>query len=295
MGYLFSLLSVVTGSIKGFCGKRTSDYTRSAKDAMLFNSVRMVFCVIIGVALSLASDGITSLIINPNDILSVVLSGVFSATLVVSWLICAKSGAYILIDVFMMLSVLVPLLGEWIFYGKAVTLKQWIGLGILIIATAILCSYNNKIKQKIKLSYLGILIFCGLSTGLSDFAQKIFVLEKSGTSISTFNLYSYLISFIVLFLCYVFTPKEKENQRKDKIPKIVFIYILIMAACLFFYSFFQTLAARYLSSAQLFPFAKSLSLILSVFMASVFFSERVNLKCIIGVALAFIGILVINL
>lgn len=294
MGYIYAVLSVFAGAVKGFCGKKTSGYTAGIKDAMLFNCVRMFFCVIIGFVLSVLSGGFSTLKISSTDILSIILSGVFSAVFVVTWLITVKNGAYVMLDVFLMLGVIVPILGSNIFFGEEILLKQWIGLGILIVATLILCSYSNKIKTKIKPSYFLILLVCGLSCGLSDFSQKIFILNKTETLISTFNLYSYLISFVILGVCFLVFPKSEEQNLKKNLP-VLFIYLLIMAVCLFLNSYFQTLAASSLLSAQLFPLAKSLALILSVTMAAVFFKEKVNLKCILGVLTAFAGILIINL
>ncbi len=295
MGYLYALLSVISGSIKGFCGKKTSNYTKSMRDAMLFNSIRMIFCVAIGLIVSLLSNGINSLLISTTDITSILMSGVFSALFVVTWLVTVKNGAYLMLDAFLMLGVIVPLIGSKIFFNEAITLRQWLGVCTLVVAALILCSYNNKIKQKLTLSSLGLLILCGVSCGLTDFSQKIFISLKSETSISTFNLYSYLVSFVLLSVFYLFSKKNnKEKTNIDFSSKIV-IYILIMSVFLFLNSYFQTVAASYLTSTQLFPLSKSLSLILSVTMAAVFFGEKINFKCIIGVVMAFAGILVINL
>lgn len=295
MGYLFAALAVVAGAVKGFCGKKTSGYANSLKDAVLFNTVRMILCVLIGLGVTVAANGLGALAVSGKDVLSIGMSGIFSAVFVVSWLILVKNGAYLMLDVFLMLGVAVPLMGSQIFYSEYVQPKQWLGLGILVAAALILCSYNNKIKAKMKPGYLLLLILCGVACGLSDFSQKMFVKGGSGTPVATFQFYSYLISFACLGIFCFAVPKGEGKAPGHKLPKALFVYILLMSGCLFLNSFFQTLAATRLSSAQLFPMTKGLSLILSVTMASVFFGEKVNLKCVLGVALAFAGILVINL
>ena len=77
-------------------------------------------------------------------------------------------------------------------------------------------------------------------------------------------------------------------------PAWIFLYILIMSVCLFLYSYFKTLAARYLSSAQLYPLSQSGSLILSTMMSAALFHERLNIKCVVGIALSFVALIVIN-
>ena len=68
-----------------------------------------------------------------------------------------------------------------------------------------------------------------------------------------------------------------------------------MSVCLFANSYFKTLAAGILPSAKLYPLNQGASLILSSFMSMIFFKEKMTGKCIIGIILSFIALLVINL
>ncbi len=295
MGYLCAALSVLSGAIKGFCGKKISGQTNGLREAVLFNSVRMFLCAVIGLVLSLILNGSDSLALVKADYVSILMSGVFSAVFVVSWLLTVKNGAYLMLDVFLMLGVIVPLIGGHFLFDETIAAKQWLGYLVLVAAALLLCSYNRGIKSKFRGTDYLVLALCGIANGLSDFSQKIFVNSQSSTPISTFNLYSYLISFLMLILCFLLFKKAKTDGAAGSKSKMVLLYLVIMAVCLFLNSFFQTMAAQYLSSAELFPMSKSLALILSVIMAAVFFHEKVNFKCILGVILAFIGILVINL
>ena len=76
---------------------------------------------------------------------------------------------------------------------------------------------------------------------------------------------------------------------------IIFSYILIMSVCLFLCSYFQTLAAKYLDASVLYPLNRGIALMLSALVASVFFKEKITKKCIIGMVIAFISIMVINM
>lgn len=69
----------------------------------------------------------------------------------------------------------------------------------------------------------------------------------------------------------------------------------VMAACLFANSFFKTLAAEHLDAILLYPLNQGAALILSTLMSSVCFRERITVKCICGIVIAFVGLLVINL
>ena len=60
-------------------------------------------------------------------------------------------------------------------------------------------------------------------------------------------------------------------------------------------SYFKTQAAFYLDSAELYPLSQGGSLILSTFMATVFFKEKLKVSAVIGVSLAFVALMIINL
>ena len=131
----------------------------------------------------------------------------------------------------------------------------------------------------------------------ADFSQKLFVRTAQGTPVSIFNFYTYVFSMVVLGVFFlVFSRKEKEGsfrERKDVFNRI-FGYIVVMAACLFANSYFKTQAAMYLDSIQLYPLSSGCALILASAMSSVCFGEKMTKKSAMGLMLAFMGLLVIN-
>lgn len=291
MGYGFLLLALLAGATKGYCGKRTSGYVNEYKDAMLANSIRMIFCILIGLGMVLFSGGARLLEIDGTTLWITLLSGVGNSAFVVLWLIAVKNGAYMMLDIFCTIGILIPLIGCAALFGEAIMPHHIVGMLILLAAVFIMCSYNNSIKSKITLSSLVLLLLCGAANGLSDFSQKLFVNFAADTPISIYNFYTYLFSAVILFACFFFF--SKDSDEKTNIKKI-FPYILVMSVCLFLYSYFKTLAAKYLSSAELYPLAQGGALVVSSIMSAVFFHEKVTLKCVVGIVLTFAALIVIN-
>ncbi len=297
MGYLFLCLAVLAGATKGFCGKKTSGAVTRSSDTMLVNVLRMLLCVVIGFG-TIAAGGNTELLkINSNVLWISMLSGVSTALFVVLWLISVKKSAYMMLDVFMTLGTIIPITACSLLYKEAIKLNQIIGLVILVFAVLIMCSYNNSVKEKMKVSSFLILVLCGVANGIADFSQKLFVKTESSATIEVFNFYTYVFAGAFLLLCYIISVKklDKENLSyvADKI-KSVFFYIIIMSVCLFLYSYFKLLAANTLSAAQLYPLSQGLAMIVSTVMSAVFFKEKLNAKCIIGIVIAFVGLIFIN-
>lgn len=296
MGCLFLAISLFAGATKGYCGKKTSGYVNGYKDAMLANTIRMVLCTLIGAVLIIAGGDIGCLVPDPQILAISALSGVTTSVFVVCWLISVKKGAYMMLDVFLMLGVLVPIIAGQFVFGEAIKLTQWIGIGVLFVAVMIMCSYNNSIKEKMSLSAMVLLIVCGVANGLTDFSQKLFVKQFSGVPISVFNFYTYVFSAAVLgvFLI-IFSIKERSQSTAGVSGlKHIFGYIAVMSVCLFANSFFKTKAAGFLDSAQLYPLNQGLALMLSSIMSAVLFNERLTFKCIIGLVLSFAGLIIIN-
>lgn len=94
-------------------------------------------------------------------------------------------------------------------------------------------------------------------------------------------------------ICDMFISTKKKT-RFDKGSLGKYTYVLIMSAALIINSYFKTKAAAYLDSAQLYPLNQGMALILSVLIASVLFKEKLTAKCVIGIFIAFAGLLIMN-
>lgn len=300
MGYLFLAAALAAGITKGYCGKKTSFSVALSSDSMLINVLRMLICIFIGFALMLFQRELPQLRADGLMLLITALSGIASAAFVVSWLLSVKSGAYMMVEVFLLLGVVVPIVLCRLLFAEEIRVWQIAGIILLLISVFIMCTYNATVKGKMKLSSLLLLLLCGLSNGLADFSQKWFVKTHEGGSIAAFNLYTYAFASIVLLLAYLAFRKTDRNAGSDLRPARsilgpIWIYVLIMAVCLFANSFFKTKAALHLDAAQLYPLNQGASVVLSLLMSSIVFKEKINAKCLLGIALSFVALLMINL
>lgn len=292
MGYLFLSLTLISGATKGFFGKKTSSLVSGIKGAALANLIRMILCIFIGFAVVLFGNDTYSLSPTPQLILISMLSGVSTAVFVVSWLVTVKKSAYMLLDVFSTLGILIPLILSNLIFHEKIKITQWLGVGVLFVAVLLLCSYNNSIKEKLRpISFL-LLIICGVSGGVTDFSQKLFTKTLPSVPASVFNFYTYIFASAVLAICYLFIKSEKSVE-KDTFIKI-FGFIVIMAICHFGNSYFKTLAAEKLDSILLYPLHQGATLIIATIISAVFFREQITIKCLAGIIIAFIGLIIIN-
>ncbi len=295
MGYLFLTFSLLSGAIKGFCGKKTSNYTSRLRDAVFASTLRMLLCFVIGLAIVIIGGEATSLSLEPSILLIALMSGASTAVFVLSWLISVRQSAYMMVDTFLMAGVMLPLIGSSILFGEHIGITEWIGLALLFVAVIIMCSYNGSLKGRLTLPSFLLLVLCGAANGVTDLSQKMFVEYTAGeVSASVFNFYTYLFASAVLLVIYAFVHFKHRGTERAPLKKSIFAYVFVMSVCLFTASYFKTQAAVLLPASQIYPLCQGGGMILSSVMAAVLFREKLTLKCIVGIALAFIALIFIN-
>ena len=97
---------------------------------------------------------------------------------------------------------------------------------------------------------------------------------------------------IILGTLLIFNPTVFATNIKNTKSMLS---ILIIAICMYLNLMFKTLAGIHLSTAQIYPLCQGLALINSSIIAAVFFDEKINFRAILGMAVSFVALLVINL
>ncbi|MBE6554241.1 MAG: hypothetical protein E7666_07865 [Ruminococcaceae bacterium] len=295
MGYLFLSLALFAGAAKGFCGKKISGFAQNTTSAVLLNLFRMLLCVAFSTLLLFVMGDATALVLTKQVVIASAVSGIATALFVVSWLLAVRKSAYMMLDVFLMLGTLIPMLLSLFIFSEPIGIRQWIGFGVLLVAAYIMCSYNNSIKPALTPSSFFLLILCGAANGIADASQKVFVRTAPDVPISIFNLYTYIIAALALALFFVLSPNKERVGFQKGHTRVALVYLLMMAVALTANSYFKTTAALYLDSARLYPINQAASLILSTLMATFFFKERLTAKAGVGIVLSFVALMLTNL
>ena len=299
MGYLFLLLALSCGLLKAYCGKISSSAVSCSYDAVVLNTVRMILCVFIGLLFVLSGGGAALTVTTPKILAIALLCGISTACFAVLWLLAVRTMAYMLVEVFVMGGVIVPLTLCAFFYKEPIGRWQLIGVILLLAAVYCMCTCKNTDKANLAKKDFLLLLLCSLSSGISDFSQKLYTKEIENANISLFNLYTYLVASIVLLAaCFFFKKKEKDGIKIKPLREIVrpiFHYVAIMAVCLFLNAYFKTLSAKYLDAILLYPLNQGCAVLLSLIMSAIIFKEKINAKGYLGVALAIIAMILINI
>lgn len=301
MAYLFLALVLLSGATKGYCGKKTSGYVATVQDSFRQNLLRMSLCVVISALLLLVRGNISALAVTSAMLLPALCGGVCTVGFVVCWQLTVRKNAYMMVDVFLTLGTIVTVLACRLFFGDAIRPIQWLFMGMLVIASFVMSSYNSSLNGKMSPVALVLLLACGLCNGLVDFSQKWFTHAFAQGDAAAYSFYTYVFATLTLGAILLVTRvKEGKSGSAEpaghaKLPARVIGYIVIMAICLFANSYFKTLAGGLMNPALLYPVCQGGGLILSLLMSRVFFKEKITAKCIGGIALAGAAMILLNI
>ncbi len=295
IAYLYLFVALVAGLIKGLSGKKISRDVVSLNDGFAVNVIRSVFCAVIGLAVAIIQVGFNGLELSLEAFLVCLSSSIFMALFCISWLYAYKTEAYAFLNIFTMLgSVITAFLG-WAIYGDNINTTRIIGFVLLFVAVYIMSLYNKNLKGKMNKSAIITLVLGCLGVALSDFMQKVFVKQSLGApSVFTFYTYSLMIipQLLMLMLFKVKKAPAISSNVCDK--RHIFIYLVISIA-LYLNVTMKTMAVGHIPSTQLYPTLQGLNLIASAVLASILFKERMTKKSIVGISVALIAAILMNI
>ena len=296
MGYLFLALALSVGLIKGYCGKRTSYAITRTRDAITITTVRMLLCCVIGFILPIIT-GSSLAVSDPKMILIALISGFCSAGFVSCWLLAVRNSMYMMVEVFVAGGVIIPLVFCNILYDEPISVVDAICVALILVGVYLISATGNGEKGRWTLRGIALLVITMLFCGASSLSQKVFTNEFPGANALVYNFYVYVFAAAALLVVsLVLTIKDREPLRVSLgVVKPIWLYVLIMAACLFLNSYFNTLAASRLAAVVLYPVSQGLAMVLSLLMAVVVFKEKINVKAAIGIALTLAAIVLLNL
>ena len=293
MAYFYLLIALFSGVAKGYCGKTVSRDMSNFKECIFINLMRMLFSALVGLLLAVFKTDISGFMMTQESFFVYLLAAISMSVFCVAWMYAYQNEAYMFLSIFTMLGTVITCLLDIIFYNADIGLKQWCGMAILLLAVYIMSIYNKDIKGKPTVKGLTILIIGSIGSSLADFSQKVYTREI-GQRAEIFNFYMYAFSFVLLAIVYVGLKSKKSLNIMHSIydKKHLLIYFA-MAFFLYTNSVTKTMAATFLSSAQIYPVLQGANLILSAIMTHVLFKEKINVKGLAGIVIAFIGLMLI--
>ncbi|MDD3841549.1 MAG: EamA family transporter [Bacilli bacterium] len=295
---IFLGLSLLASTAKSIVGKKVSIATNTVNDVSFFHGVRMVICVVIGAALVLIFDGPKGFIIDWRTLIVAAITGFGFALNIMFWAFSQRRGAYVISDVMIVVSSIIPIVLSYVFYQEAISVVDIIGYLVVIGGCFLIVTYNNQINKKVTFALIAIYIVYIIATGVSDFGRKVFQVDSaSGVSLVSangFTFYSVLFSLLTFVIFYAFTFKKASVKYQKSIFWKEFIYVAIAAVMTYAYSYLLV-PASVLPTTILFLVKNGGGLIINVIVAAFLFKEKPTPRLFIGIGITIAAIVMIGL
>ena len=206
---------------------------------------------------------------------SVILTG-YARTSVAFMTLCHSAG------------MLVPCLIGHFFWEEKLGLLAFIGILFTVLSAVFLKSGGKKTGKKDAVGVLcGVAVF--LTSGGVMVAQKLMGLYFVGESVSAYNLYSFLLAFLLLSPLTVRGRKEEKHFRKSTA-----LCAAGSAVSLCVISLVMTSLAGAVPSVILFPLFNGSGIILVSLGSVLVFKERLTRKNLLGLFLGVLGLCLVN-
>ena len=316
MVYLIVLLALVFLSIKGFCGKKTSTCVRQTGDAFRFNILRMLLCMLIGIAVVFFEGAQGALRIDGGMVAICLLAGICNAMFLIGWILAIRKNSMVTVDVALTLGAILPAVLCAVLFDEPISIPKLAGFVLIIAASAILAGYNKNTKGNPGVGGIVLVVIASVGEGLVSFSQQLYkqFYTEGGTRAgellypkSIYNFYIYVFAAVALILSLIVYDVYKHIQNptnrwasewKKGIKTLMgpLPYIVIMAISMFAATYFQTVATGDygMSSQILYPLIKGGCLITVNITAMLFFGEKMTKRSLLGSGVALAGIVVMN-
>lgn len=294
MGTLFLLISAVLDGIKGCLSKPVSRHTATLSDSLLINASRTVLCAVFGfvfclITLGRMPDG------RGGTAVIALLSGASTALFMVSWLMAMRTGAFMTLTVLGTASCIVPILLSALFFGEALSLRHLLGAGLLVLASALLCTYQKKTKGRFAPGEALWIALMFISCSLVNFSQKIFTHTAVGCDTADYNFFTYLVAAVLLTVILPFCRQKGLDTPPAVLLKKTGVLVLLLALSLYFVDYFRTLAAQTVPAGILYPTSSAIVLLINQAYSFLFLKEKPDAGGWTGLVLTLAAIIIINL
>lgn len=276
-----ALLSCTKVTIQGRLSKENINNTT---DSVLVNCLVFFFTFLIfSVALK---DGI-----NTSVIIYSVLFGALGVSFQVFYAMALKAGPFSVTCMLINLCMVLPVTFSIIYYNEKVTVMKVIGIVLCLLALFLNVKSDGKKVNAKWFAYVALAFF---STGGISIVQKIFAKSEHGACLDQFIFFGYLSAFI--FSLVVFLIQKKIGpQRTFKVSKKNLLLIILIAAMLGAFQFFNTYGNSFVDAIILVPSICGLATLFQMLSGRIIFREKFTMRQICSMCIGITAILLISM
>ena len=271
----------------------TGQYSKKETSILNFKALLVAFfCSLLFVA-----DEINKLL--EISVFSIVLSVFFGISVALTQIMQSKAmgnGPASLVSLVYSCGFLVPIFYGLLFWNEGVSLYQWFGILLLVIALCLIVLKREKGTNL--LAWLPFAALAMLGSGANAIFQKTHQYSSFADELELFLVYSLFFSSLfsgaVSLIIRKRTEKEPKLSQKQRIIKKL-IVPLCLGICVGLLNFINLNLSGKLPSIILFPVYNVGSMLLSSFISSLIYKEKLTKRQSLGFCIGIVAILIVGI
>ncbi len=218
------------------------------------------------------------------------LSGIAILLSTVCTLIAMKNGTVTLVTLFGMAGLIVPCLANQLFFGRPMSLMQWVGILIFLSAAYLLVASSKNVFGGFSFKTLLLLIAALLSEGFTMLFQQLFVDFSPSSDISLFTFVSFFaVTLLMLPVPWLVSSGESKDSRQ--ISKGLIFQGAAAAVSVLAISMLVTYAVSLSSPVIVFSLSAGGGMIISALVGRICFKERLTASGYAGILLGIVAMI----
>lgn len=294
MIYFLLILSVVTASGKALFGKAIGNHSTTFKQTLLLNFQSFSVSLVCAILFTVHKIG-SIFTVSPYTI---ILALIFSVSVTATQITQSKAmsmGASSSVSLIYSFGFTVPIIYGLFVWKETVSVFQYVGLALLIVAL-VLIVYKREKSEKKGLSWFVLALLAMLGSGINGIIQKTHQLSSFSGEIDLFLLYTMLFSTVLTGIATLIVKDKTRTTEQNPVPLWQRIVLPIgMGVCVCALNFINLYLSGKLPSVVFFPIYNIGNLLLTTVVSAIIFKDKTTVIQNIGLGVGIAAILIIGL
>ena len=206
-------------------------------------------------------------------------------------------------------AIIIPCIVGIFFFNEPMTIWQWVGIGVFVIAMYFMVSgkkqSNTKKTERFSLKTIMLLLLTLFAGGGTRVAQKAFAVVVPNGSVAAYSFLMFALNAIIMYVGYIISSLSKNNKvqrlettfeekQRAKLPRVLLVRGLILAFAVFVINMLVTELGKHISSAILFSIDNAIVILITILVGAICYKEKITIRNILGIVLCVGAIAMIN-
>lgn len=201
-------------------------------------------------------------------------------------------GTLVLNSIFSTAGLIVPcVLGIFVF-DETLSAISLLCIAVVLVGAVLLIDSSKEATGEFSAKTLFYLVMSFFSNGMVMFFQKLFGECNPNGNVSMFSMLTFLIPAMALSC--VLLVKKSKNEKLEKFPKMLMVYIMILGFAVFVIQQTVTMLTPVMSAAVLFTIVNGGATVIAAIVGAILYKEKITIKSAVGLLLAIGALIVIK-